>query len=260
MPAAASAAGSRRRTVFNPASLFAAGEQGFWLHVHPTYLWQDTARTAAAVVDAQVRAFTDRSGRGNHGTTASADVAPYLRQASGRYYLEFDGVDDNMTASIPFGTAGALSIFASLRNRAQTDLAGYLELLSSASPGPATFRARQRAVGGTTAWDCLLAAIAGEGSNTAAAANTVAPNTMIMSSQHDIAADLSTVRVNKVAGTNGTGDKGANALGTMAANIGKLQFRPAAPMNLGGLIVRGALTPDPVPTEDWLNANGLAGY
>lgn len=218
-------------------------------------MFQDTAGTIAAAVGQPVARINDKSGRGHNATQAAAAQRPILRQhaTTSKYYLEFDGVDDNLVTSVAFGSTNVVSTFAALRNRAQTSSAGILEMLSTVAPGPSTLRIRQRASASTTVWDALLSATSGEGTATAATFNTTAPNSMIMSSQHDIPGDLSTMRVNGVAGFNGTGDKGTNALGTVTVNFGKLTFRPSIAADVYGLIVRGALTADPVPAEYWLD-------
>ncbi|WP_310534806.1 hypothetical protein [Novosphingobium sp.] len=218
-------------------------------------MFQDTAATVPAVVGQAVARINDKSGRGHNATQATATQRPVLRQnaTTGKYFLEFDGVDDNLTTTVAFGPVSVLSTFAALRNRAQVNLSGIVEMASSAAPGPSTFRIRQRASGSNTIWDALLSATATEGSGANATANSTAPNTMVMSSQHDIPGDLSTIRVNGVAGVNGVGDKGTNALGTVTVNIGKMSFRPGIAADIYGLIVRGALTADPVPAEYWLD-------
>lgn len=80
---------------FDPASLFASGEEGIWLDIHPDYCFQDDAGTTPAGVGDPVGYVTDRSGNGNHATQSTTAAKPTLRQTGGGlYYLEFDGVDD----------------------------------------------------------------------------------------------------------------------------------------------------------------------
>lgn len=81
-------------SAFDPATLFASGEDGAWYEVSPTYCWTDTGMTTNATVGDAVAAITDRSGNGYHGLQATVSRRPVLRQAvSGNYYLEFDDVD-----------------------------------------------------------------------------------------------------------------------------------------------------------------------
>ena len=239
-----------RRPATDPANLFADSETGAWYDIQDLdTLWSDTARTTPAVVDGAVRAVSDKSGNGNHLTTASSGVAAILRQDGTQYYLDFDGTDDNFTTTIAFGAVDTLTVIAGFRNRTQTDLAGILEMTSADS----VCRIRQAAVGPLTRWDALTNGASGEGTDTAAVYSTTAPNDMVLSSQHDISADLSTIRINGVDGTDGTGNKTSHDLGTMTVNIGKIDFRDAMPMDLYGMIIRGALTPDVSKYEWWMD-------
>ncbi|WP_310530711.1 hypothetical protein [Novosphingobium sp.] len=255
MAAAAGAAvfSGSASTPFGPATFFASGEEGFWYDPSDfTTMFQDTAATVPVTAAGQtVARINDKSGRGNHATQASAGQRPTLRQhgTTLKYYLEFDGVDDNLTTTVAFGSVQVLSVFAGLRNRTQIDLAGLLEMTSASS----TTCVRQRAVGGNTIWDALLSGTTGEGSSCNATSNTTAPNDMVMSSQHDIPNDLSTARVNAVAGANAVGDKSTGTLGTVTVNIGKMNFRTGVAADLYGIIVRGALTATPTDAEYWLD-------
>ena len=91
---------TRRRRRFSPASLFANGEQGAWFDPgDPASLFADSAGTVPASLDGPVGRIVDRSGRGNHAVQAIAAARPLLRADSGgRRYLEFDGVDDRLSA------------------------------------------------------------------------------------------------------------------------------------------------------------------
>jgi hypothetical protein len=83
---------------FNPASLFAAGEQGAWYDPSDlSALFQDSAGTTPVTAVGQpVGKMLDKSGRGNHATQATAASRPILQQDSnGKYYLAFDGVSSS---------------------------------------------------------------------------------------------------------------------------------------------------------------------
>lgn len=91
-------AGARARRRFSPRGLFANGEQGSWFDPSdlPT-MFQDLGGTVPAAVGTAVARINDKSGRGNHAGQATASARPVLRQdAGGRFYLEFDGVDDRL--------------------------------------------------------------------------------------------------------------------------------------------------------------------
>ena len=65
---------------FNPASLFAAGEQGAWYDPSDlTTLFQDAAGTTPTTMETRVRLMLDKSGRGNHATAPSDASSPILR-------------------------------------------------------------------------------------------------------------------------------------------------------------------------------------
>lgn len=70
----------RGGTPFSPASLFAAGEQGYWLDPSDfTTMFQDAAGVTPVTATGQsVRRILDKSGRGNHFTQANAANAPIL--------------------------------------------------------------------------------------------------------------------------------------------------------------------------------------
>jgi hypothetical protein len=94
-------AAARRR--FSPRALFANGEQGAWYDPSDLgTLFQDVAGTLPAVLGGPVGRINDKSGRGNHAGQGGAALRPTLRQdGNGRYYLEFDGVDDRLlTAAV----------------------------------------------------------------------------------------------------------------------------------------------------------------
>lgn len=78
-----------------PASLFNGGKQGAWYDPSDlSSMFQNSDRTTAAAVNSPVGYITDKSGNGNHAIQATAAARPILRLETGKYYLEFDGVDD----------------------------------------------------------------------------------------------------------------------------------------------------------------------
>jgi hypothetical protein len=85
---------------FDPITLFASGEQGAWYDPSDlSTMFTDTAGTTPATVGDSVARINDKSGRGNHATQDIFSRRPILRQDSGgKYYLDFDGVDDGLVA------------------------------------------------------------------------------------------------------------------------------------------------------------------
>jgi hypothetical protein len=85
---------------FNPLTLFAASEKGGLYDIQDlSSMFQDSAGTTPAAVDAVVGKVNDKSGNGYHLIQATTSLKPILRQDGARYYLEFDGVDDSVSAA-----------------------------------------------------------------------------------------------------------------------------------------------------------------
>ena len=85
-----------------PTLLFASGEQGVWYDPSDlSTLFQDAAGTIPVTTTGQpVRRMLDKSGNGNHLTALSDAARPVLQtDSNGRYYLNFDGVDDKMSSA-----------------------------------------------------------------------------------------------------------------------------------------------------------------
>lgn len=97
---AASRGRSNASATFNPASLFTGGQLGAWYDPSDlTTMWQESAGTTPAAVDSPVGKINDKSGNNYHLTQATSSARPVLRKSGPLYYLEFDGVDDGLTAA-----------------------------------------------------------------------------------------------------------------------------------------------------------------
>ncbi len=81
---------------FDPATVFANGEQGFILDPSDmSTLWADTARETPATLTGTVAVIDDKSGRGNHMTFSATAARPQLLQdGTGRNFLRFNGVSN----------------------------------------------------------------------------------------------------------------------------------------------------------------------
>lgn len=101
------------------AAMFASGEQGAWYDPSDlSTMYQDAAGTIPVTAVGQpVGKILDKSGRGNHATQGTTTSRPTLQQdASGKYYLSFDGVDDYLsTGSIDFSSTDKMTVLAGLR-------------------------------------------------------------------------------------------------------------------------------------------------
>lgn len=107
-PLSSPLAARRGGGAFNPATLFASGEQGGWYDPSDlTTLFQDTAGTVPVTAPGQaVARINDKSGRDNHLTQSASLNMPVLRQDSNNfYYLEFDGSNDWIGASGAIGVS-----------------------------------------------------------------------------------------------------------------------------------------------------------
>lgn len=85
---------------FDPRQLFARGEAGGWYDPgDASSIFADAARTVPAAIDGTVGGLADQSGRGHHLTQAVPGARPVLRRdAAGRRYLDFDGIDDRLVS------------------------------------------------------------------------------------------------------------------------------------------------------------------
>jgi len=86
---------------FSPRSLFASGEQGAWYDPSDlSTMFQDSAGTTPVTADGQpVGKILDKSGRGNHASQATAASRPLYRTDGTYHWLQFDGVDDQLSSS-----------------------------------------------------------------------------------------------------------------------------------------------------------------
>jgi len=80
---------------FDPASLFGAGDDGWYWEPSLATTFTDVARTTPTTVGGPVGGVTDLSGKENHGFQEAAVRRVTLRQAAnGRYFYESDAVED----------------------------------------------------------------------------------------------------------------------------------------------------------------------
>lgn len=129
---------------FSPKSLFAAGEQGVWYDPSDfSTMFQDAAGTTpVTAVEQPVGKILDKSGRGNHATqSANTAYRPILKQdASGKYYLLFDGSNDYLvTPAINFTSTDKMSVFVGLRKPSDTTGRVVIELSNAFYLNSGTF-------------------------------------------------------------------------------------------------------------------------
>ncbi len=98
-------------SIWTPAALFSAGQQGVWYEPRPEYLYQDSAGTTPVTADGQPVGLMDDRSPNDH--DAAQSTASYKPLYPG---LSYDGVDDRMSAgdvpSLRFGTENFTVSFA----------------------------------------------------------------------------------------------------------------------------------------------------
>lgn len=85
---------------FSPLDLFSGGKQGVWYDPSDkSTLFQDAAGTVPVTKDGDpVALMRDKSGNGNHATQSVSAARPVYKTDGVLHWLDFDGVDDFLTA------------------------------------------------------------------------------------------------------------------------------------------------------------------
>lgn len=247
---------SRNRAVRN---LFAAGEQGLWLDPSDfSTMFQDSAGTTPVTATGQpVGLIRDKSGRGNHASQVTTTNRPVLQQdAYGRYYLQFDGVDDFLaTGSINFSSTDKTTNITGVYRSDDTGRIVF-ELSANTNSNNGSFSFISGSNAGFT-WGHWARGDAVVNSGQIAGVSNAAPDLAVISATHDIAGDRSRLWRNGAKGTDGTADKGAGNFGNyplyIGARAGTSFFFNG---RIYGLIVRGAAsTAQQISNaEAWMNA------
>lgn len=222
---------------WSPAFLFAAGEQGGWWDPSDFLtMFQDTAGTTPVTATGQsIALIRDKSGRGNHRTQATAGSRPTLQQdASGFYYLSYDGVDDFMvTGSVDFTGTNKASIVTGIYKTSDATTQVVLELSADASATPAF-----NIIIPTAA--LYRARFTGTLSATIDSGTATAPIAAVVTAAADIAAPSQLIRVN------GAQVSGATTMGAGNFSNNPIYFgrRAGASLPFAGreyqTIIRGA--------------------
>lgn len=253
--------GSTHSAGFNPAAaLFGAGEQGYWLDPSDfSTMFQDTAgATPVTAVGQSVRRMLDKSGRGNTFTQANTANAPILQQdASGRYFLLFDGTDDwlESAATINPGAVDKAQVFAGVRKLSDAATGVVLEASPTIDTNNGTILLAAPVVAGASDYSFTSR-------GTVAASQTrdgnAAPRTDVLTALADISAPSAQLRVSQSAIAANTASQGTGNYLTHTHFIGR-RNGTSLPFNgrLYQLITRyGAnLTADQITqTETFVNA------
>lgn len=105
-------------------AMFASGVQGAWYDPSDfSTLFQDAAGTIPVTATGQpVGKILDKSGFENHLTQATEANRPLLQQDDlGYYYLDYDGVNDILSASVDFSATDKMTVAASFKTAVATD-------------------------------------------------------------------------------------------------------------------------------------------
>lgn len=177
-----------------PLVLFSAGEVGFWADVHPTRLWQDTARTIPVVSSGDPVASWMLSTTSGviYATQSTAGNRPvYKVDSSGNSYLEFDGATSNrflVTTTITPGT-DKVQVFAGMRKDTNATRGMVAELTSTPTLNSfSLFNANSTS--GDIAWVSRGSAVA-----TVISPLYSAPATQVLTAIGDVSGDSAILRV-----------------------------------------------------------------
>lgn len=246
---------------FAPESLFAASEVGVWYDPSDfSTMFQDAAGTTPVTAAGDpVGYIADKSGNAKHATQSTSASRPTLQQtAGGLWYLDFDGIDDSLaTSSIDFTGTDKMTVFAGVTRDTDATAGMLLELSATVASNAGSFYLT--APENTTVRYASLArgSAAVTAGHRADITSGTAPDTAVVTATHDIAGDLSKIRRNGVAGTDGTTDKGTGNFGNYPLYLGR-RAGSTIPFNgrLFSLIVRGAATDSSTinSAESWVNA------
>lgn len=119
-------------TSFDPAILFANGEQGVVFDITPA--------NCGVGVNEAVAIIADTSSRGHNAVQATAGARPILRQSGSLHFLDFDGANDAMqTSAIDLATSDAVTIILGLRKFTNAPAAMAVEFSPNAYTNPGAF-------------------------------------------------------------------------------------------------------------------------
>lgn len=212
-----------RRVLSEVARIMALSNMGpLWDFSDKITMFQDSAGTQPVTAFGQpVGRVLDKSGKGNVLTQPTAINRPiYALDANGKPSLSFNGTNQWMQTSGNLDLSGTdkVTMVAGVRTLAWTSMVAEL---GSPSPGVPTLYLVSGADAGYSGWVALSRGNAVGTPLQATGINSTYPKSAVVTVTHDIAASLSTIRENKVAGTPGTADKGTgNFIGTAPLFVG----------------------------------------
>lgn len=210
--------------------------------------------TQSSGANATIDNISVREILGTHATQSTASLRPLLQQdATERYYLSFDGVDDGLvTANIAFTASNKIMLAAGVRKMSDAAVGTVCEFSSNFLTNNGSFVLYAPDAAGAGRYY-----FGSRGTDLATSTSTsLAPTTNVLTGVADIAAPSATLRLNGVASITSTSTQGSGNYGEYPLFIGRRSGGGRAfNGRLYGMIARGgAVTASQVEqTEAWLN-------
>jgi hypothetical protein len=208
---------------FSPLSLFAAGEQGYWLDASDfsTMFQDDAGVTPVTAVGQSVGRWLDKSGRGNHFIQSNVANRPILQvDSTGRPFLLWDGSDDFLqsAATIDPGAVDKVQVFAGVRKLSDAARGMILESSVSLSTNDGTFYVAAPDVPAQQDFNFVSKGTTARG---AQAVSQTAPITSVLTGLGDIAAPSAILRLNGTQSSINTASQGTGNYLTYPHFIGR---------------------------------------
>lgn len=220
----------------------------------PTLIYAATSIVADA--ETYIESVSVQELPGNHASQPTATSRPLLQQdATGKYYLSFDGVDDFLaTQSVDFTSTDKVTVFAGLRKLSDITTGGFIELGTDIASYSGAFALFAPSTSGSYRFisrGTSVVRLAGTGTY------APSPDTSVITGIGDISGDITSIRRNGSIVEVSTLDQGTGNYGNYPLFIGR-RAGTSSPFNgnLYSLIIRGAQSTDAqiTQTETWVNS------
>lgn len=230
---------------FNPASLFAGGEQGVF--------WNVTPATTGTTNGNPVSTMTDSSGRGNNATGSGAN-RPTLNESGGLFALSFDGTDDSLSTSAFNMTTNEMTIIVGLRKASDSALGMALEFSPNINTNAGSFYvAAPESIGASGNFTFQAA---GTSVGPSLASGTIlAPATRVLTATAKISTPSRILRINGVQVASSANGVGTGNFGNYALFMGR-RNNASLPFNgliYGVILINRILTASEIAqAEQWM--------
>lgn len=251
-------AGGLIETGWTPQVLFTGGVLGVLYDSSDiTALFQDAAATVpVTALGDPVGCIRDKSGNGFHATQSTDANRPTWQQdATGRYFLLFDGLNDGLASgAIDLTATDAMTSFVGMRKLADSATAVVYEFSANSSLNSGVFAMFAPIAGAGVSVRSGGSALSNIGNS---AVTFAAPSTMVVTHQARISTDTNSIRTNAGAANpqvtdQGTGNYGNHALFVGSRSGGTLPFNGRIYQFV--LLGRAATADEITQTEAFINA------